>query len=195
MDPNITTHSIKSLRQSYVAENWPKRVLEIGPLHTMPLCKTGYFNCMISLPEYSWEFTVCTCFFAILLRASTSINTNINTTTISTTMTIATIVPSSSREPTGGEVVSGGGRNGVGLGVEGAENCTGASVCGVLVVCKVPVWVIMGGGGWTVARIFSTESLLEEVEGEGDGVCEGGGVDTATKAVMIGAAVVDERKS
>ena len=79
--------------------------------------------------------------------------------------------------------------------MEGAENCTGACVCGVWVVCGVPVWVIMRGGGCTVARTFSTGSLLEEVEGEGDGVCEGDGVDTAMETVMIGAAVVDERKS
>ena len=32
------------------------------------------------------------------------------------------------------------------------------------------VWVIMRGGGCTVARTVSTGSLLEEVEGEGDGV-------------------------
>ena len=79
--------------------------------------------------------------------------------------------------------------------MEGAESCTGACVCGVWVVREVPVWVIMRGGGCTVARTFSTESLLEEVEGEGDGVCEGDGVNTATEAVMIGAAVVDECKS
>ena len=79
--------------------------------------------------------------------------------------------------------------------MEGAESCTGACVCRVWIVCEVPACVIMRGGGCTIARTFSTESLLEEVEGEGDGVCEGGGVDTATEAVMIGAAVVDERKS
>ena len=79
--------------------------------------------------------------------------------------------------------------------MEAAENCTGTCVCRVWVVCEVPVWVMMRGGGCTVARIFSTGSLLEEVEGEGDGVGEEDGVNTATEAVMIGAAVVDERKS
>ena len=77
-------------------------------------------QCMIpKLPvsEYSGLSKDFTTFLDILLQASAIMNTSIstlNTTTISTIMTIATIAPSSSPEPTGGEVVSGGGRNGVG---------------------------------------------------------------------------------
>ena len=76
---------------------------------------------MISnLPEYSGfsnEFTISTCFFDLLLRTSVSMNTSINTlsaTTISTTMTIATIAPTGSPELTRDEVGSGEGRNELG---------------------------------------------------------------------------------
>ena len=76
---------------------------------------------MISnLPEYSGlsnEFTISTRFFDLLLLTSVSMNTSINTlsaTTISTTMTIATIVPTGSPELTRDKVGSGEGRNELG---------------------------------------------------------------------------------
>ena len=95
------------------------------------------------------------------------------------------------------------------------ESCTGACVGAVWVVCEVPVWVIMMGKGSTVEEVARTVSGREPGdEGDGidegggvddrDGVCEGNGVgegagisegDSATIAVMIGAAVVDECKS
>ena len=155
---------------------------------------------MIFLPEYSGlskDFTISTCFFDLLLSVSmnTSIST-LSTFTISTTMTIATIAPMGSPEPTGSKE---GERNELGREVASVENC--ASVCRISTVCGVPVCVIMRSGGCTVevvARALSGREL-GKVEGEGvregDGVCEGNGVNTATEAVMIGAAVVDERKS
>ena len=92
------------------------------------------------------------------------------------------------------------------------ESCTGACVSEVWVVCEVPVWVIMMGKGSTVEEPLSGRELGDEGDeidegyrvGDRDGVCEGNGVgegggisegDSATIAVMIGAAVVDECKS
>ena len=101
------------------------------------------------------------------------------------------------------------------------ESCTGACAGEVWVVCEVPVRVIMKGKGSTVEELASTLSGREpgdegdEIDegggvdegyrvGDRDGVCEGNGVgegagisegDSATIAVMIGAAVVDECKS
>ena len=85
-------------------------------------------------------------------------------------------------------------------------SCTGACVCGVWVVCGVPVWVIVGGRSGTVevvVRILSVGRTGEEKSGgngvgeggeisEGDDVCDGVGVDGTTIAVMTGAPVVDE---
>ena len=54
----------------------------------------------------SLEFTVWTCFFVILLRASVSMNTNINISTPGT-ITIVTMTPSASPELSGGVVTKG----------------------------------------------------------------------------------------
>ena len=94
-----------------------------------------------------------------------------STTTINTTMTIAAIAPAGSPEPTGDEVVSGGGRNKL----VDVERCTGASVCEVGVVCEVPVRVIMMGKGSTVEEVARTFSGREPGD-DGDGVDEGDGV-------------------
>ena len=82
------------------------------------------------------------------------------------------------------------------------KNC--ASVCRISVLCKVPVrevpvcevpvCVITRSGVEVVTRALSVREL-GKVEVDGDGICEGGGVNTTTEAVIIGAAVVDERKS
>ena len=168
------------------------------------------FQCMISnLPEYSGllkEFTISTCFL-LLLRASASMNTSISipsTITIGTTMTIAAITPTGSSESTGGIVVTGEGRNELVWGVEAAENCTGACVCRVWIICEVPVRVIMRGGGCTVEVVARTllvgrpedeENGVGEGVCEGDDVCEGDGVDGKTTAVMTGTAAVVEVSS
>ena len=82
------------------------------------------------------------------------------------------------------------------------ENC--AIVCRISFVCEVPVCevpvcevqvcVITNSGVDVVTRALSVRQL-GKVEVDGERVCEGDGVNTATEAVMIGAAVVDERKS
>ena len=72
------------------------------------------------------------------------------------------------------------------------ENCV--SACRISVLCEVPVCVITRSGVEVVTRALSGREL-GKVEVDGERVSEGGGVNTATEAVMIGAAVVDERKS
>ena len=79
-------------------------------LHSMVLMLTNKTG-VSQLPECS---ELSSALFDLLLLTSASMNTSISTPstiTISTTMTIATITPTGRPEPTGGEVVSGEGRN------------------------------------------------------------------------------------
>ena len=80
--------------------------------------------------------------------------------------------------------------------MEAAENCV--CVRGIWVVCEVPVWVIMRGGGCTVgvvARTLSRREPEDEEDGIGEGVCDEDRVDGKTTAVMTGAAAVVEISS
>ena len=76
--------------------------------------------------------------------------------------------------------------------MEGAENCTDACVCRVLVVCEAPVWVITkGGDGNTCTEVVARTVSGREPEDEEGGVGGGDGVcDGTTTAVMTGIAVV-----
>ena len=78
--------------------------------------------------------------------------------------------------------------------MEAAENCTGACVCRVWIICEVPVWVIMRGGGCTFEVVARTLSVGRP-EDEENGVGDGDGVDGTTTAVMTGRAAVVEVSS